>query len=254
MKTNISTIIIDDDEVCTQNLRKSLTSYNEFLISGEAKDGASGRQYILEQRPNLVFLDVELPDISGIDLLRQLKGHIYWPMRVIFYTAYDKYLLEALRESAFDFLLKPYTEIEFHKVITRFLSTSDVNPEFSRLLNSLSSMLPQNRTFMVATITGYQLFRIEQIGCFDFSKHQKQWNIISSSPSITSLKRTTHATDILQYSNSFIQINQHQIINIEYLYAITDKTCRMLPPFDNLTDLQISRIYMRELQTRFNQM
>ena len=89
MKTNISTIIIDDDEVCTQNLRKSLTSYNEFLISGEAKDGASGRQYILEQRPNLVFLDVELPDISGIDLLRQLKGHIYWPMRVIFYTAYD---------------------------------------------------------------------------------------------------------------------------------------------------------------------
>nr|WP_321522333.1 response regulator transcription factor [uncultured Macellibacteroides sp.] len=252
MKTNITTTIIDDDEVCTQSLCKSLSAYTEFIITGVAKDAISGKQLLLEQRPDLLFLDVELPDTSGIEMLRQLKEHIYWPMRVIFYTAYEKYLLEALRESAFDYLLKPYEENEFQKVITRYLATSNANPEFGRLLNSLSSLLPQNRTFLVATITGYQLFRIEQIGCFDYSKHQKQWNILSTNPTNPSLKRTTRATDILQYSNSFIQINQHQIINIEYLYAITDKTCRMLPPFDTLTDLHISRIFMKELQDSFN--
>lgn len=252
MKTNITTTIIDDDEVCTQSLCKSLSAYTEFIITGVAKDAISGKQLLLEQRPDLLFLDVELPDTSGIEMLRQLKEHIYWPMRVIFYTAYEKYLLEALRESAFDYLLKPYEENEFQKVITRYLATSNANPEFGRLLNSLSSLLPQNRTFLVATITGYQLFRIEQIGCFDYSKHQKQWNILSTNPTNPSLKRTTRATDILQYSNSFIQINQHQIINIEYLYAITDKTCRMLPPFDSITDLHISRIFMKELQDSFN--
>jgi len=252
MKTNITTAIIDDDEVCTQKLCKSLSEYTEFIITGEAKDAIGGKQLLMEQRPDLLFLDVELPDTSGIEMLRQLKEHIYWPMRVIFYTAYEKYLLEALRESAFDYLLKPYEENEFQKVITRYLATSNANPEFGRLLNSLSSLLPQNRTFLVATITGYQLFRIEQIGCFDYSKHQKQWNILSTNPTNPSLKRTTRATDILQYSNSFIQINQHQIINIEYLYAITDKTCRMLPPFDTLTDLHISRIFMKELQDSFN--
>ena len=252
MKTNITTTIIDDDEVCTQSLCKSLSAYTEFIITGVAKDAITGKQLILDQRPDLLFLDVELPDTNGIDMLRQLKECIYWPMRVIFYTAYEKYLLEALRESAFDYLLKPYEENEFQRIITRYLATANANPEFGRLLNSLSSLLPQNRTFLVATITGYQLFRIEQIGCFDYSKHQKQWNILSTNPTNPSLKRTTRATDILQYSNSFIQINQHQIINIEYLYAITDKTCRMLPPFDTLTDLHISRIFMKELQDSFN--
>lgn len=252
MKTNFKTVIIDDNEVCTQNLCKSLSAYTEFIIIGRAKDAITGKQLILDQRPDLLFLDVELPGTNGIEMLRQLKEHIYWPMRVIFYTAYEKYLLEALRESAFDFLLKPYEDNEFQRIITRYLATANANPEFGRLLNSLSSLLPQNRTFLVATITGFQLFHIEQIGCFYYSKQQKQWNLLSTNLTNLPLRHTSRASDILQYSNSFKQINQHQIINIEYLYAIRDNTCRMLPPFDTLTDFHISRIFMKELQESFN--
>lgn len=253
MKTNYSVAIIDDDKQCIQNVRQSLADYPELSLVGETTDASSGKQLILEHHPDLLFLDVELPDMNGLELLRELKSLIYWPMRVVFYTAYEKYLLAALRESAFDYLLKPYEKEEFQKVINRYLATKNTNPEFSRLLDSISGLLPQNRTFLVATITGYQLYRVEQIGYFNYSKQQKQWSIVSPNSISPSLKRTTRASDILQYSNSFVQINQHQIINIDYLYAIQDKTCKMLPPFDKVTDLSISRIYMKDLQDRFNQ-
>lgn len=72
-------------------------------------------------RPDILFLDVELPDMKGIELLEQINSCITWNMQVIFYTAYDKYMINAIRESAFDYLLKPIDRKELECIITRFL-------------------------------------------------------------------------------------------------------------------------------------
>ncbi|OCW95509.1 hypothetical protein A9168_02280 [Macellibacteroides sp. HH-ZS] len=254
MKNQYTVAIIEDNETCASSLQNSLSQYPGFTITGLAKDCHTGKKLLLEKQPDLLFLDVELPDSTGIELLQQVKDLIFWPMHVIFYTAYEKYLLAALRESAFDFLLKPYEPVEFQQIISRFLTHTSRTVHLHQIASTVSSFVPINRILLIATITGYQVFKVEQIGCFVFDKLQKQWNIISDGATRTPMKRTTRAVDILTYSSSFIQTSQQHIINIEYLYAITDKKCRMLPPFDHLTDLHISRIYMKELQNKINQL
>ena len=67
-----------------------------------------------------VFLDVELPDVLGLNLLSEMRDEVLWDMKVVFYTSYDKYLLQALRESAFDFLLKPFETEDLKVVIERY--------------------------------------------------------------------------------------------------------------------------------------
>ena len=79
-----------------------------------------GKRHILKYQPDLVFLDVELPDMSGFDLLDDIRDDILPNLRVVFYTVYDKYILDALRASAFDYLLKPYLIEELEALYRTF--------------------------------------------------------------------------------------------------------------------------------------
>ena len=81
----------------TPFLQDELEPYREFEIKGIASSGAKGKKMIMELHPDLLFLDVELPDILGLNLLSEIKDDVLWDMKVVFYTSYDKYLLQALR-------------------------------------------------------------------------------------------------------------------------------------------------------------
>ena len=100
-------LIIDDDEYSADNLCLELKRYGQLVVEGIARNGSNGKKMIDKLRPDILFLDVELPDMKGIELLEQINSCITWNMQVIFYTAYDKYMINAIRESAFDYLLKP---------------------------------------------------------------------------------------------------------------------------------------------------
>lgn len=95
------------------------------MVEGIARNGSNGKKMIDKLRPDILFLDVELPDMKGIELLEQINSCITWNMQVIFYTAYDKYMINAIRESAFDYLLKPIDRKELECIITRFLKKMD---------------------------------------------------------------------------------------------------------------------------------
>lgn len=110
-------VIVDDERTAIDALRRELGAYQEFEIKGTANNGAKGKKMIMELRPDLLFLDVELPDVLGLNLLSEMRDEVLWDMKVVFYTSYDKYLLQALRESAFDFLLKPFETGDLRVVI-----------------------------------------------------------------------------------------------------------------------------------------
>ena len=113
-------VIVDDERTAIDALRRELGAYQEFEIKGTASNGAKGKKMIMELRPDLLFLDVELPDVLGLNLLSEIRDEVLWDMKVVFYTSYDKYLLQALRESAFDFLLKPFETEDLKIVIERY--------------------------------------------------------------------------------------------------------------------------------------
>lgn len=246
-------VIVDDERSAIDALRHELEPYSEFEVKGMASNGTKGKKMIMELRPDLLFLDVELPDILGLNLLSEIRDDVLWDMKVVFYTSYDKYLLQALRESAFDFLLKPFESEDLKVIIDRYrkaMSTSSLLPP-SSFASSINALLPQHGMFMISTVTGFKLLRLEEIGFFEYLKEKRQWQVVLFNQSRLNLKRNTKAEDIIGYSQAFIQISQSAIVNVNYLAVIDGKCCQLYPPFHDKSDLVISRNFLKELQERF---
>ena len=249
MKEKYIIAIIDDEQKSIDKLVGSLNVFEQIAIAGTAQDGQSGTELILKARPDLIFLDIEMPDINGFELLKELREIINWPLQVIFYTAYDSYLLKAIRESAFDYLLKPYTNCEFLTVVNRFfkyMPIANKQYNFKDEIDNLSDDVP----FLITTIKGYRAAKASDIGYFDYDKEKKRWFAILDGKNIP-LKRNTSANDILSLAPVFAQINQQQIINISYLEAIEGKECLLCIPFNKSGKLSISRNYYYSIQERF---
>ncbi len=252
MSNSYQVAIVDDEAVCISNLCNSLTTYNNIHIVGTAQTVSAGKKLILEKQPDLLFLDVEIPETSGLELLHEIRNQVNWQMQVIFYTAYEKYLLDALRESAFDYLLKPYEQDKFAVVMDRFFASVKQGDMLSSFINSLSRLIPENKTFLVATVTGYLTLRPEQIGYFEYIKESKHWYVTLQNKKSIQLRRNTTAEEILRLSKHFGQINQQQIININCLAMIEGKRCLLYPPFEDASSLVISRNFFKVLQDKFN--
>lgn len=100
---NLKTVIVDDDESSVDSLCFELKHYDSISVEGIAHTGIAGIKLIEKIKPDLVFLDVELPDMLGMDVIMKLREGLSWSMRIVFYTAYSKYMIDALRNYAFDF-------------------------------------------------------------------------------------------------------------------------------------------------------
>ena len=96
-------LIIDDERLARAELRRLLTAHPEITILGEARNGEEALELIAQLNPDLLFLDIQMPGMTGFDLLGKLED----PPQVIFTTAFDKHALEAFDASAVDYLLKP---------------------------------------------------------------------------------------------------------------------------------------------------
>ena len=126
-------VIIDDSSANIIDLKEELARYEHIKIVGTATRREKAIQLIRKEKPEIVFLDVQLdPDgITGFDLLRELKFQKLVNFIVIFYTAYEKYAIEAIGVSAFDFLLKPIDTTHLSIIISRIQE----NPVFNTNTN-----------------------------------------------------------------------------------------------------------------------
>src|SRR5512133_290544 len=111
------TLVIDDEAPAREIIKKFLSYHEDFELAGEFDDGFSGLKAIREMNPDLVFLDIQMPRLTGLELLELLEN----PPVIIFSTAYDQYALKAFEMSATDYLLKPYSRERFELAIGKAL-------------------------------------------------------------------------------------------------------------------------------------
>ena len=110
-------LIVDDEPLARGGIRSRLEAFSEITVLEDCEDGESAIQAIQTQSPDLVFLDVQMPGLSGFDVLRRLpKDRMPF---VIFLTAYDQYALEAFEVHALDYLLKPIDSDRFVEAVNR---------------------------------------------------------------------------------------------------------------------------------------
>lgn len=250
MPDTFKVIIIDDEPTAVQALLECFNDYPKFRIEGTFSNGTSGINKILEIAPDLLFLDVELPDMFGMELLKNIKDRITWNMRVVFYTAHNKYMINALRNYAFDFLLKPIEKKEFDVVISRFVLENEKETHLSdnKTIQTDSADTP----FMLVTPTGdLRMIKKTEIGYFRYLSSRKIWEAVLLSGESLMLKRNTSAEFLCSSYNRFVRVHQSYIINLDYLLMLQDSRCIMCPPFENCTEISVSRKYKKEIMEKF---
>ncbi len=132
-KKKITAIIIDDEELARRVILKYLEKHPEVEVVAECENGFDGLKAINEKKPDLVFLDIQMPRINGFELLEVLDRK---PL-IIFSTAHDEFAIQAFEHSAVDYLLKPYSQQRFgealHRALQRINNPHPENQELERL-------------------------------------------------------------------------------------------------------------------------
>jgi two-component system, LytTR family, response regulator len=111
----IRTLIVDDESLARENLRLRLRGLDDFVIVGECASGSEAIGAIAGMRPDLVFLDIRMPDLDGFSVIERIDPSTM--PAIVFITAFDRYAIEAFRVHALDYLLKPIEEERFAETL-----------------------------------------------------------------------------------------------------------------------------------------
>lgn len=120
----IKVIIIDDEPLARSIVAEFLSSHSQLTIAAECGDGFQGLKAIQEHKPELIFLDVQMPKINGFEMLELIEDK----PDVIFTTAFDEYAIKAFESSAIDYLLKPFSKDRFDKAIRKWEQWRQTKP------------------------------------------------------------------------------------------------------------------------------
>ncbi|HEY7403503.1 MAG TPA: LytTR family DNA-binding domain-containing protein [Candidatus Angelobacter sp.] len=138
-----SALIVDDEPLARRSIRKFLKAFPQFTIAGECGDGASAAVAIRERRPDLLFLDIQMPEADGFEVISRV-GKDAMPV-TIFVTAYDRYAIQAFEAHALDYLLKPFSQERFRDALLHAQSTLELgrrqapHQQLTELLQQLSA-------------------------------------------------------------------------------------------------------------------
>jgi two-component system, LytTR family, response regulator len=151
----IKTIIVDDEPLARKRVTRLLAAEPDIQIIAECGDGLAAISAIETHRPDLIFLDVEMPEISGFDVLRALDARQL--RAVVFVTAFDRYTIQAFDAHAVDYLLKPFSEARFRQALSRArarLGHPEGEDHFAEQVVRLLDRLKPKTAFLERLIVG----------------------------------------------------------------------------------------------------
>ncbi|MFB6320570.1 LytR/AlgR family response regulator transcription factor [Saccharicrinis sp. FJH54] len=254
--SKINTIIIDDDPFAIKTLVNMLSDFEEIRIIDTATTYPAAKKTILDNQPDLLFLDIEMPNKTGFELLTEIQVDIEKPLGVVFCTGYEKYTIQALRESAIDYLLKPVSKEELRAALNRFRmkNKNDERNAVRYLAETINDDI-----ITLPTSTGIKFLKRNEIVLVKYQREKgwtkSYWYVLLYNEEILRLRSGVNAITIMQLfgEKHFLHINQSAIVNLSYLNTIEIKTrqCILLPPFDRY-HFCVSRNCMTHIRERFD--
>lgn len=247
----VKTIIVDDNKLAVQALSERLLKYEGIELVGTAYNGLDGLALVNERQPDLLFLDVELPDISGLDFLDRVGAFTHGQCRVVIYTSYDKYVLPAFRKRAFDVLLKPLDEADLATVMSRV--EEEPAPVIKDEAHGYAERKHDDKFLFYTNTLDFKLIDKRDVCLFQYDHVCRCWEVVvAGCKSPIRLKRNLRSDLLLGMGGQFVQVNQRFIINMNYLVEVIDNVCHFYPPFDGIDYVKVSRIYRKKLIDKFS--
>ena len=224
----IKALIIDDEKkavnVVYMLLQKHVPEIKEIHTSIGSQ---AGLQLIQTIQPDLIFIDIEMPLMTGFDVLEKFPDHHF---EVIFITAYDHYAIKAIRYSALDYLLKPIDHTELKAAVQRFIekrkSKTDNKERYNNLLHNLKTEQDAYR-LAVATTEGTYFYNTQEIVRCEANDNYTHIFFLNKKPVITS--RTLKEYDELLTEQGFFRIHRTHLVNKKYIESFSnDHTIHMI--------------------------
>jgi two-component system LytT family response regulator len=238
--------IVDDNTEAIELLRRMLENNFSVTVAGTATDAESAASLIVKTEPDLIFLDVELPTMSGLEFCTMIRNELKPETKVVFYTGHDKYMLEAIRRQAFDYLLKPPTEQDLSQIMTRYYENKLAGiPSVEHTTGQLPIIL------VINSMNEHTTLRIGDIAYFRYNQERKIWETVCMNGDIYLLRHRTTADVIINYSADFIQIHKRYIVNINQIKMIQESVCILMEPMEKVSELRISKNYRAQLMSAF---
>jgi two-component system, LytTR family, response regulator len=247
----IRVLIVDDEPLARQRVRLLLNEEPDVEIMGESRDGFEAVEQIQTTRPDLVFLDVQMPEMDGFEVLRRVAQAM--PTVVIFTTAYDQHALQAFEAHALDYLLKPFKPTRFKDAVQRarnLLGDKHARITANRLLDLLSqtpSPTTQLTRLAVKTPGKIHFVELDQIETIEAAG---KYAVVHTGRENHVLRETMGSLESHLPPQRFLRINRSVIVHI-------DQIRELQPMFkgENRVVLKNGRSYpttrpMRELQQK----
>lgn len=238
--------IVDDNRDAIELLQHMLVQNYSIDVVGTAGDAETAAKAIIKTDPDIIFLDVELPSMSGLEFCSLIRQEVRPETKVVFYTGHDKYMLEAIRREAFDYLLKPPTLQDLNQLMTRYYENKLADIHVNR---SNTEQLPI--ILVVNSMNEHTTLRIQDIAYFRYNQDRKIWEAVCMNGQMFLLRHRTTADVILNYSADFVQIHKRFIVNINQIKMIQESACVLVEPMSHETELRISKNYRSALMTAF---
>jgi two-component system LytT family response regulator len=212
----IRALIVDDEPLARRSVRRFLRNHADIQVSGECGDGQSAVKSILSERPDLVFLDVQMPEMDGFAVVERV-GPERMPV-TIFVTAYDRYALRAFDANALDYLLKPFGKDRFERALARArerIAGGLGNEAVQRILraqNDYLERLPVQENGRIVFVNARDIDWIEAAG--NYAQLHVGTRSHEMRETLSNLERKLNPKEFLRIHRSTI-VNLHRIKEVQ---------------------------------------
>ena len=212
----VKVVIVDDEPHALKGLQTMLAEDKRLLVTGTISNPRDAVSFITEKKPDLLFLDIQMPEMNGFELLQALKETGVTPT-IIFITAYDRYAVEAIKHAAFDYLLKPIDTKELKNSLDRFFVQAEEEEVKQKYIKLLEEVSPK-RKITFTSAGGFLLMDQKEI-----LYAQADWNyakVYRSADDVEMVTMNLGAIESVLPGTRFLRVNRSVIINLDYLYRV----------------------------------
>jgi two-component system LytT family response regulator len=207
----IRTLIVDDEPVARRRIRRLLKSEPDVEVVGECGDGREAIDTIRSLAPDLVFLDVQMPEADGFEVL----GAIGTPLpAVIFVTAFDQYALTAFEVHALDYLLKPFNRQRFEQAVKRAREHLERRTD-DRLLNLLKDLRPPVRRLTRFVVRSEGRLRLVDVGQVDWIEAADNYARLHVGKTTHLVRETMSRLALELDPEKFVRIHRSTIVRLD---------------------------------------
>lgn len=216
--TKIRAVIVDDEELARQVIRELLASHPEIEIIGECANGFQAVKLITEQKPDLIFLDIQMPKLDGFEVLELIGSS----SAVVFVTAHDTYAIRAFEVHAVDYLLKPFGAERFQAALERAkerLDSKSPSAAVPAVELAASARPPAQYLERIPVRDGAQVFIIP-VSKLDFAEAQDDYVALSAEGKKHLKQQPISNLEAALDPSRFLRIHRSYIVNLERVVKV----------------------------------